>query len=287
MRRGNGNGFLRNGQGKFVGIDLGSDHCSEHEWGIKKVKEAFGIKENEDLMGIERRRIQTIPENFSLVLFGEHWTLVFKTHYDKVDFDSWDDGQLMHFDGQELSTAWSDHDFAVRVYSCAQNAKKNQKNLETLFEAMVEGKAAIWLGGGGVFQNAGLVIAIIDRCPKDKLKDMEDADIAYKEKLYAAQEIEEKINLTERLKAAGRKWIALSPKIHVTAEGYNAWRKHTVFDIVYWLNPMDQRNNHYGHVTVEDLLAWEKNEGPITHNTGHKTFAGGVEWHVQKGVYGK
>jgi hypothetical protein len=62
--------------------------------------------------------------------------------------------------------------------------------------------------------------------------------------------------LEKKLREAGKKWFALSPRW--------ATEKHnTEHSVVFWLNPMEQRTNNSGLYTVEELLLWAENKGPI------------------------
>ena len=45
MRAGFNNAEVLFHEGEFVGVNLGADYCSEHEWGIGKIKQAFGISD--------------------------------------------------------------------------------------------------------------------------------------------------------------------------------------------------------------------------------------------------
>lgn len=285
MRQGNKPQFLMNGS-EMIGVNLGADFCSEHEWGIKDIRRAFGLKEDESIMGIERRRVTTFPDatKFALLKTKEHWTLIFRS-YGHNEIKEFNDSQLHRWRDAPMTAAWSEGDFAVRVFGGVDDRSKLW--LEELYHALIEGGAAIWLGGGWAFQNAGLTIAIIDRIPQESLDQMRDSDLEVKQRMDATEAIEKKTNLTKRLKDAEKRWIALSPKIYVPEN--KGWREHTIFDIVYWLNPSDQQNNKYGYVTVEDLLAWAQDKGPIVENLEGRNggFAGSVDEHVQKGVFGK
>lgn len=297
MRKSYNSNFLFNEQNKLIGINFGSNFCAEHEWGISNTKRSFGVSEDPKLVGIDRRRITTFPDSKGFVLIErkQHWTLVYS--------DSWAwRGEVLQekFDSQELGTysyrgsvkdeiytAWSDGDFAVRVYSDAPNADKNKKHLKEIYDAIVSGDAALWLGGSGnPFKNSGLIIAIVSRCPEEGLKGMKEADEEANRLDDEFDRLNKELDIENRLKEAGKRYFALSPRFH----GGN-WGKKTVFDIIFWLNPMDQRNNRSGWVTVEDILAWADGKGPIPEDGSRRKgdYAGSFteHEHVQKGVFGK
>jgi len=288
MQRGYKTEALKNKNGKFCGFSLGSGACAEHEWGIDGIKRAFNISSDKGIFGINRRRARTFPssEYFNLLKEKKHWTLVYSR------YSGWNNSQELEsysFRGspskEQLYSAWSGEDFAIRVYSDAPNSKENQKNLELLYDAFITGDAAIWLGGGGVFESAGLVLAIISECLEDGLQEMHRSDEESLRLHLEYQEIEKKLNLEKRLKDANCKYFALSPRFH-----YGKKDDITVFPIWFWLNTYDQYNNRSGWVTVEDILAWTKGKGPIPEDGTRRVngpYAGSIHEHVQKGVFGK
>ncbi len=102
------------------------------------------------------------------------------------------------------------------------------------------------LGGGGVFQNAGLTIGILDQIPESVKTGWAETH-AEKRKLdadFAAT------GIADLLKSKGRRWYAMSPARQEDGT-------HKV-----WLNPEDQENNNYGWFTIEDLRQWADGKGP-------------------------
>jgi len=257
--------------GTFVGIDLGADFTSEHEWGIKDLRNMFGMNDKKD--GIDRRTATIVPEdsirfakgkNFSVLIccrmFADPiygWTKYIESDEFKKDLTkgSIKNCELTIYksyrkdaDPQTLATAWDSKSFGIMV------ANEHSDKLEELYEAIKAKDVAIWLGGGGVFQNSGLVVAIRSRCPEEGLKNMLDADLDAK-KLKKA---DEKTGIKEKLRSAGKEYFACSP----------AWAKDTgdydtKHDVVYLLNPMEQRDNNFGWFTVEDLEEWCEGKGKI------------------------
>jgi hypothetical protein len=112
----------------------------------------------------------------------------------------------------------------------------------------------MWIGGGGVFQNGGLVLAIASKMPADKKQTMYDLDANHDKLLKASR----KTGIEERLQKANKKYFALSPR----------WAEKdkeltTKFPVVYWLNPFEQHLNNHGWYTVEQLDQWIEGKGPI------------------------
>ena len=46
----------------LVSICLGLDCCSEHEWGIKGIKNLFGIELDENAVGVDKRKVTKVPK---------------------------------------------------------------------------------------------------------------------------------------------------------------------------------------------------------------------------------
>ncbi len=246
MRKGYDSGIIKNDAGKVVAINLGSDHCAEHEWGIKETRHCLGIDDTK--IGLAKRMITNASER---LVWNEGFVNVagklakqkFEGFWLKKYSYAKDPGEI-YFNRQEtLSTAWSDGEFG------AFSTDEDQiKQLREIYDALTNKDAAIWLGGGGVFKNAGLVIGIVSKLSDDVKKSWENADLE-REKLLkdaAATGIE------ERLRKAKREFLALSPRRHET-DG----------SVVFWLNPFEQDSNNFGWYTVKDLDDWIVGKGPI------------------------
>ena len=258
MRRARDNGLLKNENGDLIGINLGADYCAEHEWGIKDLKRLFGIKG--EGYGLAKRTMTEIPMHnnyrtcktevgvYLIETKKELILMVGTTPPEKADEKSMARYELSHWD-DKLSTAWDERSFGISARSPEDKAA-----VKRIYDAIQGGDLAIWLGGGGVFQNAGLVLAIASKVPADKAKQLSDADHDA-EKLQKASDA---TGICQRLKDAGRHYFACSPRWPHAGE-----KKKTKHPVVYWLNPMEQDKNNYGWFTVEDLDKWIKNEGPI------------------------
>lgn len=252
MRRGRDNGILLENQ-KVIAINLGADYCAEHEWGIKRMRAAFGMSDAG--YGLERRTMSKMPTVHFIDSKKE--TILIMSNY--FDVDQNDSKKLNEYlgrlelgrynkDDQELKTAWDEGTFGIRAAKESDRAA-----LREVYQAMQNKDLAIWLGGGGVFQNAGLVLAIKSRIPFEKGQMLRDADIDRENLQNAALAT----GIAERLEKAGKRYYALSPW---WAKGRDVDTKH---DVVFWLNPMEQQKYNYGCFTVEQLDQWAKNEGPI------------------------
>lgn len=290
MRRAHDQAWLKDKEGRLVALNLGADFTAEHEFGIKEIKQAFGISDDPALFGIKRRQITQIPgkvkgyydrpEADRLVFkeFGTkkepHALLILEkygaeTHAnalaeEKKDYRS----ELTLYKPMKrdkpskwskpaddpyytLATAWDEGSFGIHVIGLGQ---VNQ--LKELYKAIQEKDLAIWLGGGGVFQNAGLCLGIVSRVPADQAETMRAAD----EDRFHLLEATKKIGLAEELTKKGLRWFALSPK---WAKEKFQGTAETAYEVVYFLNPMEQHQNNSGWFTVEQLREWADGKGPI------------------------
>lgn len=253
MREGRENGLLEI-DGKFVGVNFGADYCAEHEWGIAKTRDAFGMNDAAD--GLVRRIIRTVP---TAKVYGRAFAEIkasggefrgFEFSYEPpssrvpAERKSVKSKRLISYREEpiKLWTAWSDGDFAV-----VSDDPETRKKLRVVYDAILRCDAAIWLGGGGVFQNAGFVIAIASELPKRITDAWLAADIDRK-KLVADAEA---TGIEEELRSAGKDWYALSP------------RREKDGSIVFWLNPTAQRTYNCGWFTVAQLREWAQDKGPV------------------------
>lgn len=245
MRQGN-NAEILVRDGKLIGVNLGADHCAEHEWGISGILQKLGI--DKDKLGLEGRKTSKFdPEKLvwlENIKFNEknkkdksRWSGMYLKCYsdDSIYFDggAWD---------PKLYTQWSERAFCV-----ISSEKETIEQLRQIYDAFAKNDVAIWRGGGGVFQNPGLCIAIASSLPKDVTDSWYQHDVEHNQLMadFKATGIEEK------LKKAGKGYFALSP------------RREEDGSLIFWLNPMEQRQNNYGWFKLADLEAWARNEGKI------------------------
>jgi hypothetical protein len=230
-------------EGKLIGVNLGADYCAEHEWGIKGIKSRLGIDDSKQ--GLSKRIISSTHKDL---------TWLENVSFDKKSKSKWSGiwlGSIYnnepYFDrgasfAKAIYSQWDESGFCVLSNDATTLAK-----LKTIYQAFETKDIAIWLGGGGVFQNAGLCIAIASHLPKDVTDKWLTTDVDNEQikKEFAATGIEEK------LKKAGKGYFALSP------------RRDKDGSLMYWLNPMEQKQNNCGWFKLNELEAWAKNEGPI------------------------
>ena len=263
MRRSYNFSWIKNDQGEVVALNLGSDYCAEHEWGIKAICSTLGISNQGT--GITARQITNTPQEYTFILdevtkkktgktiliVDRPWAVDSLTKNIKNMSGSIKPMQPLRSEAfSPLSCAWGEQSFGI-----VASSPEDRENLRKIIEAFTKKDLAIWLGGGGVFENSGLVLGIISKVPEANKQEMEQADL----ERIALETADQATGIKTRLAAAGKKFYALSPR-WINKEKENT---ETAYDIIYWLNPMEQQQNNYGWYTVEQLEQWANNQGPI------------------------
>ncbi len=244
MKQGKDGGLLII-EGVLVGVNLGADSYAEHEWGTKGISQKLGIDSSK--IGVEGRKVSKTTDHLvwlDSVKFNEknkkdknRWSGFYLKQYSDDD---------IYFNGGDwdpnLFTQWDERGFCV-----ISSNKETIEKLRKIYDAFAKNDIAIWRGGGGVFRNAGLCIAIASALPKDITDGWYNHDVAHNQLMadFKATGIEEK------LKKAGKGYFALSP------------RREDDGSLIFWLNPTEQRIHNYGWYKLADLEAWARNEGPI------------------------
>ena len=289
MRQGRNNGLFfrkdtkisalemgKNDENQLLGVNLGADYCAEHEWGIKDIRHMLQINNGKEVpvwdseerfplflqSGLEKRLISNGSTEHL------HWVEKIKLNdSDKRGKKEWSGFLLQNItyrdepsvygcyasDSQTLVTAWSEKDFAV-----LSRNKEEILKLKEIFDAFRQNDIIIWQGGGGVFENAGLCIAIASRMPKSILKNWKNADIEADKLAKEAR----KTGIADRLRKAGKKYFALSPQ------------REKDGSLCFWLNPMDQNNNNFCWCNVQDLDDWIADKGKIPMTAEQKKARG-------------
>jgi hypothetical protein len=207
---------------QFLGVSLGADFTSEHEWGIKGIREAFGIPESSKKnMGIKSRTITKCPHTLlfkrdkdSAVLWVayEDWYPEKKVreelpreianYKDLIKWDKeWYERQMKKAkkskeenpyipeEKDPMITAWDEKSFGVAVVG-----EPFCDWLEFLYEQFKKKNVAIAmmnLHPGNPFSNSSLTLAVLDRLPKEVTDMMYQADKKY----YDLEDYEKKIGM--------------------------------------------------------------------------------------------
>lgn len=259
MRRSRETIFQADEYGIFFGITLAGDFTAEHEWGVKDIQRSFKIPAKDtSIVGIKRYTITDLHLNLSflkkgkkkvteaLLYFNENWGLgeeLDNKAYPNKDF--FNRRELNNWEPTPCS-AWDGASFGVRVFD-----KESIDKLEEVYEAFLRGDIAIWVGGQGIFNRGGLHIIIPSKMPKEYIQQL------YLDHLESnrLKDAVSKLTIEEDLKAAGKRWHALSPAFFKDENGNEI--------IKFWLNPWGQKENNFGWFTEKELRQWINNEGPI------------------------
>lgn len=256
--------------GVFVGINMGADNIAEHEWGINRLQSMLNVDENNKTPGIEKRRCKPTEVNVLLKEDDDTLNLLVMGEYSLRD---WSERTLENShrewnfrDKEDLVCCWCSDSFIIRT-----KGEKNFKRLRELHEKLLAGEVAVWLGGGNVFQNPGLCLAIINKVSKDDLKVMKEAD-EDKERLTAAALA---TGIQKKIDEANDNWTKMQEVETGTRcfrsppTGYYAlspaWLKggKSKYKVQFWLNPRHQDKNESGWFTVEQLEEWLQGRGPV------------------------
>jgi hypothetical protein len=259
-------------------ICLGYDYAAEHEIGIKRLKEYFGISEFDDTehnifktiknkifgkklkFGIDRRMVTKVPDHltygeFSItenkkkkrVFFVGFTDSSWRTPKENEDFFINKIKQGINFD-KSFSSWWDEKEFLV--------ASVEQKIPMQIFKALSSLDAAIFLAGSkNPFAGSGLTISVKSKMKEEDLKEIENTDRERYEMILAGI----KSGITQKVSKSDKRYFALNP----------AWKKdihnssETKYSIVFWLNPMEQNKYNSGWYTVEELEQWVNNQGPV------------------------
>ena len=261
---------------QFLGISLGYDFTSEHEWGIKGIRNKFGIPESSKKnMGVDSRTITTIPkvvyvnENkkkddpIELLFFkkskkkGQSYAIMWvgssyadpidrlphemKNYKEDLDFgEEWNKDKSEEDKKDPVVTAWDENSFAVGV-----KGEEEVKLLETLYGEFKKNNIVISridLSMGNPFSNSSLSLLIKDRIPQEGLDTWYDADKEY----YDREDYEKKIGMKKIIQKHGNK------------NGYNG-ENHFLACSPKWLDYEDKENRkkkkkEWG--TKYDIIYW-------------------------------
>jgi len=270
-------------EGELVGLQMGADFTSEHEWGIKSLSMDLGIidiykAERTKVFGAERYRVKDIRDclwfyrtkttNESVLLYdcGIHFGSWLKDQEEKLPgslnkiVDRYNISIFKPFRDEKpgtIATAWDGNSFGIHV-----KGKKESDYLEKIKQALLDNNAIVYLGEPPLpaFSNSSLNIMILSEIPQEGLDHMKDCD----KTTYNLKKDAEKTGIAKKLDKAGKKYFALRPRRGLLKSRVSHGEvPPSKYNIMFCLNPMDQHINNSGWFTVEELQQWIKNEGPV------------------------
>lgn len=262
MRRGQTPAFIEE-NGEVVGINLSSDFCSEHEWGIKGLRYMFGIN-FENGLGFEKCIATKFPINNIVVKEGTYdkapamillCVNYCSDRYNEVSLrDCIARCNLNTWGDMTLTAAWDESSFGILA-----RGKENIAKLKAIYQMILDEDLAIGFSKKQFIENPGLLIRRKSKVSADEIQMLKDEDLAKRQLIKDA----EKTKVEAKLRKAGKQWFALSPRYASPEEA-----KQTKYKVVFWLNPYHQSTDNYGWFTVEELLQWIDGEGPIPMKKG-------------------
>lgn len=250
--------------GSCIGIGLASSPWAEHEFGTGTLNMLFGL--NGELDGLPRRTMTVLPKGLNLIEFKTRaekrmkrpsvkgLALIFSEPHFRAEPKDELKEELNYYGESKMAAAWDEKSFGITAYTEEDKAK-----LRALWDAFHRNDVAFWINIGVFHSGTGLTFAIPSLVPQ-RLKDEmleNDLDIA------RLKQSAEATGVTELLKTAGKRWMALSPKWAKELKDVGKGKITTAYDVMYWLNPWNGDKDNYGWFTVEDLQLWAKNEGPV------------------------
>lgn len=281
MRRaGSKSDFMTGDSGELCGLTLAADYCAEHERGIAGILRKFRVPgTGGGILGVEARQITTLPDKM-IHFDGKAGKAVLIFHRDLAggygvssdDFVKHIKKSLRVSDEFPFTASWDEGGFAVAV-----KGREMRQKLAEIYAAMTRLDLTISIGGSdNPFDRGGLCLCIPSRFSSAFKDGVRSADEDYLCLLAA----EKKTGVHEKLKAAGLRFYALSPKwaasfqtvvtpSEIQINGGAKTRNialETSHPVVFFLNPVEQNSYDHGWFTVEELLLWCRGEGPIVKN---------------------
>lgn len=281
------------------GFALGYDFCAQHEWGIPFLREALGLPEKEVPVGIEDRTI-TKAENLGFLTYQHRSrdkrvkkTMPAALLYcsDRLRFQSEAESstpdEIAHRLGASFSadfakdlkwykparddivSAWaSQSGFAIHV-----RGEENVKRLTDLHEAFLAHSVSIAGAATMGFSRNALSLVMNNRLPPETFKSVREADEAHVRLLAAVQQS----GIEDRLKAAGRNYYGLMPR----------WADGEGSQLLFFLNPREQKLYSHGWFSVEELDQWIAGTGPVFESDALKPLvtANDKDWGIHL-IYG-
>lgn len=262
-------GWMLADDGTLLGLSLGYDRCAEHEWGITELLADLGITLPQFPLGIPDRTTTVVNPRLQLVEFPTKPRDRRRKAYPSAMLsmlETWEFEQNrpladtlkaheLSFCGEpndkwwkptdDVVASWSKRGFAVLVRG-AENIER-LKQVHAAFQSKDIAVAVPWAKS---FFRGGLSFVIASRMPEDQKAAVLAQDQAHMELELAAQAT----GIHETLKAAGKGWYALSP------DWYDREKKG---EVIFFLNPADQRRANHGWFSVQELTDWCEGRGPV------------------------
>ncbi len=239
----------RGAKGEVQGVILGHDFTAEHEWGIAKILDVFGVPDGSRAVGVRKRQATRVPSGLMWVKMDKRAGILLSTPftlaYEKTNtaLFYWNDLHLStHKPG--LAAAWDEDSFFV-----TSDDKEDIKALRDVYDACGRQDIAVALLAPKVYLGNNLSLIIVSRM-SEETKDLWKSHDREKNRLC---NYKKKSGIEKLLTKHGKKWFALSPSRSMDGS------------VRFWLNPFDQEASA-GWYTLQDLRDWARNRGKVLDN---------------------
>jgi hypothetical protein len=279
-------GWILGDDGTLLGLSLGYDGCAEHEEGVPQIKAALGVTMPEFPLGIADRMVTVVPKHLTFqegkqkprdkrrkaypvaqLVLPEAWMASREAAQVSVALGTTlrdvcprelsfygEPGDKWHTEKDDIAAAWSREAFAVKV-----RGAENIQRLKDLYEAFQRKDIAMAVPWSKAFFRGGLSFVIASRMPQDAKGSVLAADQAHQELHLAAKAT----GIFEVLAAAKKHFYALGP----------SWMDDQKDEVIFFLNPQEQRRYNFGWFTVSELTDWAQERGPVIKDAKLEAFA--------------
>ena len=245
---------------KIIGINLGFDYIKEHEIGIAKIREFFGINNFE--LGIKGYTINkrlyankliykniTINSiNYVMLILDTEKILGIETTNEEflIKNELYPYEQIFEEDDSlypGLYTAWSESAFGILA------EEKYSEYINDLYKAFLNGDISFDIHCDKLFPDNGLTICINSRIPQDIIYDIYKRDMSYFKLLCKVQNLDV-INILNKKQ---KEYIELTPK----------WKDESEKEIIFFLKPRNQKKYKTGWFSFSELMDWTQDIGCV------------------------
>lgn len=259
------------------GFSLGFDFCGEHEFGARYIKSALGITQKDIPVGVEDRTATQVPGNLAFVTYDHRSrdkrykktmpaamllctsecrsldsyadaTELAKALWVSFDVDFATDKKWYEPQRHDIVSTWSaNNGFALHV-----RGEENVQRLQELHDAMQ--RCAVSVADASImgFKRKALSLVMNERLADEVKAEVRAQDEAF----LRLHQTAEATGIEQTLEAAGKKWYALSP----------TWRDQEGSELLFFLNPCEQKAYAHGWFTLDELKQWADNRGPVVDN---------------------
>ena len=226
---------------QVVGVGLGADFTSEHEWGIKKMRDRFQCPAN-------KKGLYAHQVGGGNIFTGESKGMFFITSYEPVftkeaylkEAEHW---PAFQSEGVTCRAAWDESHF---LFLCS-----DKNVIDTIADLFQKKDMGLFLGEHGPFCNGGLSLLKFTSISEELHQAVLDKEASYE----AAKKRLESSKGYKLLHKNKEKWIKEHKGCNGTPWDYFALSPRADSDNI-WLNPHHQSHLTWGWITLDDIEDW-------------------------------